>query len=102
MNEAEKVWEACCASENGEPGPDSVVIIAQALREARAEGMREAAKLCQLEVERYLAYPHCPEHAASASGCAKRIMELSEKDRCPHDVHGSDCFRCYPPPPSTL
>jgi len=45
MNEAEKIWEACCASENGGPGADSVVIIAEALQDARAEGMREAAEL---------------------------------------------------------
>jgi len=51
MTEAEKVWEACCASENGGSGPDSVVIIAQALREARAEGIAVALKEAVLEVQ---------------------------------------------------
>jgi len=49
-------------------------------RDARAEGMRDAAKLCQLEVERYLTDPHCPHHAAGALGCARRIMEAAGEE----------------------
>lgn len=24
--------------------------------------------------------------------------QMAPRDRCKHDVHGTDCFECYPPP----
>jgi len=62
---------------------DFEYLVAQALRDARAEGMMEAAELCRLEVGRYIVYPYCLEQdvgALGALGCAKRIMEAVSRE----------------------
>jgi hypothetical protein len=34
--------------------------------------------------------------------CIQQLGSPRKKDRCKHDIHGTDCFECYPEEPSPL